>query len=193
MDAVPAPEKDVPLREDIRLLGRVLGDTVREQEGSETYELIERIRQLCVRFRRDDDLQARRELETTLDGLSIEQSLNVVRAFSFFSLLANIAEDQHHIRRSRAHSAAGSAPRKGSLAHAIAAVEAAGHSRGELPGFFEQARAAFSIGRLKSLGCWPRGIAEERFPRNVPPTTRNCAAPCWPCGKPACCDVCGSR
>src|SRR5258706_2431894 len=140
MDAVPAPEKDVPLREDIRLLGRVLGDTVREQEGSETYELIERIRQLCVRFRRDDDLQARRELETTLDGLSIEQSLNVVRAFSFFSLLANIAEDQHHIRRSRAHSAAGSAPRKGSLAHAIAAVEAAGHSRGELPGFFEQAR-----------------------------------------------------
>lgn len=64
----------------------------------------------------------------------------MVRAFSYFSLLANIAEDQHHIRRSRAHVAVGSAPRKGSLAHAIAAVEAAGHPRGELPDFFAQAR-----------------------------------------------------
>jgi phosphoenolpyruvate carboxylase len=140
MGAVPdATDKDLPLREDIRLLGRILGDTVRVQEGAETYELIERVRQLCVRFRRDDDLHARRELETTLDGLSVEESLHVVRAFSYFSLLANIAEDQHHIRRSRAHLAAGSAPRKGSLAHAIAAVEAAGHSRRELPDFFAQA------------------------------------------------------
>src|SRR6267142_128567 len=134
MDAVASlQDKDLLLREDIRLLGRILGDTVRAQEGANTYELIERVRQLCVRFRRDDDLQARSELETTLDALSVEESLHVVRAFSFFSLLANIAEDQHHIRRSRAHAAAGSAPRKGSLAHAIAAVEAAGHSRNELP------------------------------------------------------------
>jgi phosphoenolpyruvate carboxylase len=141
MDAATGPpDKDLPLREDIRLLGRILGDTVRAQEGAKTYELIERVRQLCVRFRRDDDLEARRELETTLDGLSVEESLHVVRAFSFFSLLANIAEDQHHIRRSRAHAAGGSAPRKGSLAHALAAVEAAGHSAGELPDFFAQAR-----------------------------------------------------
>jgi phosphoenolpyruvate carboxylase len=40
----------------------------------------------------------------------------VVRAFSYFSHLANIAEDQHHIRRSRVHRIAGSAPREGSLA-----------------------------------------------------------------------------
>src|SRR6185295_20160227 len=142
MDAVPAPDKDLPLREDIRLLGRILGDTVREQEGTETYELIERVRQLCVRFRRDDDTQARLELNTTLDGLSAEQSLHVIRAFSFFSLLANIAEDQHHIRRSRAHVVAGSAARRGSLAHAIAAVEAAGHSRDDLPQFFAHAQVS---------------------------------------------------
>src|SRR5260221_5572087 len=142
MDAVASlPDKDLLLREDIRLLGRILGDTVRAQEGADTYELIERVRQLCVRFRRDDDLQARCELETTLDGLSADESLHVVRAFSFFSLLANIAEDQHHIRRSRAHTAAGSAPRKGSLAHAIAAVEASGHSRASLTDFFARARA----------------------------------------------------
>ena len=139
---VSGPDKDLPLRKDIRLLGRILGDTVRAQEGEKTYALIESIRQLCVRFRRDDDLKARQELEATLDGLSGEESLHVVRAFSFFSLLANIAEDQHHIRRSRAHAAGGAAPRMGGLAHAIASVEAAGHSRSELPGFFTQARVS---------------------------------------------------
>ncbi|MFN4062953.1 phosphoenolpyruvate carboxylase [Azoarcus communis] len=115
-------DKDAPLREDIRLLGRLLGDTVRDQQGEASFELIERIRQTSVRFRRDDDLAARRELEGTLDALSREQTIQVVRAFSYFSHLANIAEDQHHIRRSRAHLLAGSAPREGSLSHAIAHV-----------------------------------------------------------------------
>ncbi len=112
-------DKDAPLREDIRLLGRLLGDTVRDQQGAAAFELIERIRQNSVRFHRDDDSAARRELEELLDALSRDQTIQVVRAFSYFSHLANIAEDQHHIRRSRAHLIAGSAPREGSLAHAI--------------------------------------------------------------------------
>ena len=112
-------DKDAPLRDDIRLLGRLLGDTVRDQQGEAAFGLIERIRQNSVRFRRDDDIAARRELEDILDALSREQTIQVVRAFSYFSHLANIAEDQHHIRRSRAHLIAGSAPREGSLAHAL--------------------------------------------------------------------------
>ena len=143
MDTVSAqPDKELPLREDIRLLGRILGDTVRDQEGDAVFERIERVRQLCVRFRRDDDHEARVELERTLDGLSVQESMHVVRAFSFFSLLANIAEDQHHIRRSRAHAIAGSSARAGSLEHAIGAIETAGHSRQELPAFFERARVS---------------------------------------------------
>ena len=59
------------------------------------FERIEHIRQSSIRFRRDDDLEARRELEATLDALSRDQTLHVVRAFSYFSHLANIAEDQH--------------------------------------------------------------------------------------------------
>jgi len=106
-------DKDAPLREDIRLLGRLLGDTVRDQQGEAVFGLIERIRQNSVRFRRDDDIAARRELEEILDALSREQTIQVVRAFSYFSHLANIAEDQHHIRRSRAHLIAGSAAREG--------------------------------------------------------------------------------
>ncbi len=90
-----------PLREDIRLLGRVLGDTVREQHGEATYELIDQIRRHSVRFRRADDPAAREALETTLESLSRDQMLQVIRSFSFFSLLANIAEDQHQIRLQR--------------------------------------------------------------------------------------------
>src|SRR5574337_619132 len=54
-------DKDLPLREDIRLLGRLLGDTVRDQLGEASFALVERIRQHSVRFRRDEDLAARRE------------------------------------------------------------------------------------------------------------------------------------
>ncbi|MDY0048343.1 MAG: phosphoenolpyruvate carboxylase, partial [Thauera propionica] len=81
-------DKDAPLREDIRLLGRLLGDTVRDQQGAAAFELIERIRQNSVRFRRDDDIVARRELEDMLDALSRDQTIQVVRAFSYFSHLA---------------------------------------------------------------------------------------------------------
>ncbi len=121
-------DKDAPLREDIRLLGRLLGDTVRDQQGAAAFELIERIRQNSVRFRRDDDSGARRELEDILDALSREQTIQVVRAFSYFSHLANIAEDQHHIRRSRAHLIARSAAREGSLAHAVDTVIGSGRA-----------------------------------------------------------------
>ena len=95
--------KDVPLREDIRLLGRILGDTLREQEGDETFELIENVRRAAVRFRKTQDERDRIHLEQVLDALSPHDTLSVVRAFSYFSQLSNIAEDLHHNRRRRAH------------------------------------------------------------------------------------------
>src|SRR5580704_17971665 len=103
--AVPAdpPDKDLPLRDDIRLLGRLLGDTVRQQKGKAIFAVIEYIRQTCIRFRRDEDDAARRELEAMLNGLSREDAIQLIRAFGFFSHLANIAEDLHHIRRTRTH------------------------------------------------------------------------------------------
>ncbi len=132
-------DKDLPLRDDIRLLGRILGDTVRAQEGEAVFDLIERIRQNSIRYRRDEDHSARRELEATLDSLSREQSLQVVRAFSYFSHLANIAEDQHHIRRTRAHQAAGSGAREGSMAYALDRAAAAGIGFVRLQQFFRDA------------------------------------------------------
>ena len=101
-----ALEADARLRDDIRLLGRILGDTVRDQEGAEIFDLVERIRQTSIRFHRDEDRLARRELEQILDGMSIADTVRIVRAFSYFSHLANIAEDHNNIRQMRARSAA---------------------------------------------------------------------------------------
>ncbi|TAL54456.1 phosphoenolpyruvate carboxylase [Pandoraea sp.] len=113
-------DKDAPLKEDIRLLGRLLGDVLREQQGDAIFELVERIRQKAVRFHREDDRAAAEALDAILNGLTPEQTMAVVRAFSYFSHLANIAEDRHHNRRRRVHALAGSRPQAGSLAHALA-------------------------------------------------------------------------
>jgi phosphoenolpyruvate carboxylase len=132
-------DKDRPLAEDIRLLGRMLGDTLRDQEGDAVFELVERIRTLSIRLHRDDDQAARGELASLLDGLTGDQANQVVRAFSYFSHLANIAEDQHHIRRSRAHAIAGSKPREGTFAHALARALELGIDAARLGEFFRTA------------------------------------------------------
>src|ERR1700749_2894583 len=106
-DDAQALEEAVRLRNDIRLLGRILGDTVRDQEGADVFDLVERIRQTSIRFHRDDDRAARGELELILDRMSISQTVRIVRAFSYFSHLANIAEDQNNIRQMRARISSG--------------------------------------------------------------------------------------
>jgi len=128
-------EKDLPLREDIRLLGRILGDTVREQEGEDVFAIVEFIRQTSTRFHREQDSSVGGALEAMLNQLSPRQTVKIVRAFSYFSHLANIAEDQHHIRRTRAHAMAGSAPRAGSMAFALAQAKKAGLTARHLADF----------------------------------------------------------
>ncbi|HEX4303191.1 MAG TPA: phosphoenolpyruvate carboxylase, partial [Rhizomicrobium sp.] len=134
-----ALEEDVRLRNDIRLLGRILGDTVRDQEGADVFDLVERIRQTSIRFHRGDDKAARGELELILDSMSISQTLRIVRAFSYFSHLANIAEDQNNIRRMRQSSKAGEAPRPGTLARTLLHARTAGLGAAKLRKFFASA------------------------------------------------------
>ncbi|MBI4206342.1 MAG: phosphoenolpyruvate carboxylase [Betaproteobacteria bacterium] len=135
-------EKDAPLREDIRLLGRLLGDTLQEQEGEERFRLIENIRQTAVRFRRDRDDAAKQELEAILGALDHDTAISVVRAFSFFSQLANIAEDLHHNRRRHAHQIAGSPPQEGNVALALERLRHAGVAHSRLKAFFDCALIA---------------------------------------------------
>ena len=116
--ASDAAEKNRPLVEDIRLLGRILGDVIREQEGKEAFELIERVRKLSVAYRLKSDAQAGRALDRLLKNLSGDQTVSVIRAFSYFSHLANIAEDRHHVRRREHHEGQGH-QQEGSLATAF--------------------------------------------------------------------------
>ena len=129
--APAVPDKDQPLVDDIRLLGRILGDVIREQEGKPAFELIEQIRQLSVAFRRHDDRQADRELKKLLKKLSGEQTVSVIRAFTYFSHLANLAEDQHHIRRRAFHERAGQL-QQGSLALTLQRLKQAGIPRARI-------------------------------------------------------------
>ena len=107
-------EATEPMREDIRLLGAILGDTVREQNGEEVFDLVERARVESFRVRRSEI--DRTELARMFDGIDIHQAIPVIRAFSHFALLANVAEDIHRERRRAVHVAAGEPPQDSSLA-----------------------------------------------------------------------------
>jgi phosphoenolpyruvate carboxylase len=143
MNLLPIPSnissKDLPLREDIRLLGRILGDTLREQEGNETFELVENVRRSSVLFRKKQDVADRIQLEHLLDNLTPADTLSVVRAFSYFSQLSNLAEDLHHNRRRRAHMKSGSKPQEGSIQLALERLLAKKVSAETLQKFFDTA------------------------------------------------------
>ena len=140
---MPTTDKDFPLRDDIRLLGRLLGDIVREQEGDDVFALVERIRQSSVLLSqntdRDLDSAMRAEFEAFLVDLPRNSMISVVRAFSYFLHLANIAEDQHHIRRRRAHEIKGSTPREGSMLHALDRLSDAAVPVAQIRNFFDVA------------------------------------------------------
>jgi len=136
---IAALEADTRLREEIRLLGRILGDTVRDQEGADVFDLVERIRQTSIRFHRDEDKLARRELELILDSMSTAETVRIVRAYSYFSHLANIAEDQNNIRQMRAQNSSGVLPRGDMLTRTLAHAREAGISATQLRAFFSTA------------------------------------------------------
>lgn len=122
---LPIDVREEPLLEDIRLLGKILGDIIREQEGKAVYGLVEQIRKLSVSFHRDANQKANQELTKLLKGLSGESAMKVLRAFTYFSHLANLAEDRHHIRRRIAHEREGSF-RDGSIPAAMKKLRGAG-------------------------------------------------------------------
>ena len=123
--------KDAALGDDIRLLGRMLGDVVREQAGDAVFALVEDVRRRAVAARRD----GRSPLDTldeALPGRSIDDQLHLIRAFGWLSVLANTAEDVHHERRRRFHRRSGSRPQVGSIAAAVEHLRGGGTDTEEL-------------------------------------------------------------
>ena len=113
-------QMDRSLREDIRMLGRILGDTVRDQEGQSVFAVIEHIRRTSIQFHRTEDEAAQRDLFETLNGLTQRNAKQVIRAYTYFLHLANIAEDHNQISRWRAEALAGS-PQAEGIARRLAA------------------------------------------------------------------------
>lgn len=107
--ARPAPSRPTPLRGDVRFLGALLGDTVREQSGERIFDLVETARRTAFAVRRSQ--ADRDEVAALFTDVGTGDVIPVIRAFSLFALLANVAEDLHQERRRRIHTAAGEPPR----------------------------------------------------------------------------------
>ncbi|WP_169543991.1 phosphoenolpyruvate carboxylase [Sneathiella aquimaris] len=135
-------DKDTPLVENIRLLGRLLGNTIKEQEGDDVFNTVELIRQTSIEYLRYEKPETRKELEALLESLSPELAVQILRAYSYFSHLANIAEDQHHVRRIRYHEIARSPARFSSTEKAIERVEEAGYEIDDIVKFYDKALIA---------------------------------------------------
>jgi len=117
--------KDLPLRRDVRSLGKLLGTVILEQEGEKTYAAEEELRRLAIRHRELHDagsdtenpeaaalLQRSGEI---IGSMTVAEARRIVKAFATFFELTNLAETNHRKRRSRAHRVAGAADKPGSL------------------------------------------------------------------------------
>ena len=156
------------LREETRYLGRVLGQVLRDQTGIDGYDRVERIRQEAVRFRRAGGAEAqavRTGLEAQLNALARDHTLDVVRAFSYFLHLLNVAEDRQTNRLALERERKNAASEPGSFAFALASIRAGGVDEAELERWFARALVVpvltahpTEVQRQSILDC-ERGIA----------------------------------
>ena len=134
--------KDEPLKADIRLLGRILGDTITQQEGADVFDRVEHLRQLSMSFHKEVDGAARETLIRLCNDMPAVDATRVIRAFGQFSHLANIAEDAHHIRRNRVHEISGARPRDGTIKSALEALAKVGVAPSTLNALLQKAHIA---------------------------------------------------
>lgn len=124
------------LKENIRHLGRLLGEVIRDKEGDATFTAIESIRQAAVRYHREGDAASADTLDRLLKSLDPDQSIAVARAFSYFKHLVNIAEDlASHAQISRQQDVA----EPGLLPWSLDSFEKEGQSLAEIEAFFKNA------------------------------------------------------
>jgi len=126
----PIRHVDLQLRRDVRLLGRLLGEVLIEQEGQSLFDLEERVRRLSIERRRGPK-SGRRAAATQLAALLREMPLGqaepVLRAFSTYFRLVNLAEQNHRIRRTRERAnRGGQEPQRGSLEAVMQSLRQAG-------------------------------------------------------------------
>ena len=133
------PPSDEPLRQDVHLLGNLVGDVIREQGGDALFECVESARHASIR-RREGMHGADDELRDLLGDLDAETAEEVVRAFSTYFQVVNLAERVHRIRRGRDRLRTEDVPRQGSLADTVSQLQALGVDRPQVLSLFANSR-----------------------------------------------------
>lgn len=87
------------LRDDIRMLGHILGNTIKTFEGEEIFQHVETLRTLFKRIHREGDNSVRGEIDELIDKLDLPSSTRVIKAFLTYFDIINIAEQNHRLRR----------------------------------------------------------------------------------------------
>ncbi|MDH3612919.1 MAG: phosphoenolpyruvate carboxylase [Gammaproteobacteria bacterium] len=93
-------DKDQALRDDVRTLGAMVGDLIREQGGEDLFEFVENARRRSIR-RREENERPGEELAALVENLDPDLALQVIRSFSTYFQMVNTAEKVHRIRRRR--------------------------------------------------------------------------------------------
>ena len=193
LNTIEVPEKDLPLRDDIRLLGRILGDTVREQQGEAVFAVVERIRQTSIRFHRERGrcgaARARSHAEQPVarPGHSRDPRLQLLLALG-----------QHCRGPASYPSHPGACPRRFGTArghHGLRAraCPAGGHLSQPARGLFRHCPSRAGAYRPSNRGAaqehdrprdgggrsfWPNAIASRSHPRRQRSARRRCVVPC---------------
>lgn len=92
-------ERSKPLRDDVRLLGNILGDTIIRFDGQEVFSCVEKFRSLFKRIHDSDDAAAKNELQKLISAIDPDTATKVIKAFLTYFDLTNIAEQNHRRRR----------------------------------------------------------------------------------------------
>lgn len=117
--------QDQALREDVSLLGRLVGEMLSDQLGASFFQLLEQVRR-CAILRREGEPARLAELSALLGDLPVERASDLVRAFSTYFQLVNLAEQVHRIRRRREHQLVDAGPQPGGVLDCLTRLREAG-------------------------------------------------------------------
>jgi len=119
LKSLEVTEKDEPLKKDIRELGIILGNVLKEQEGVEVFHIEEKLRALTKELRTNYTDNIYKRIISLIEKLDIKKTYKVVRAFSTYFILVNAADEVHRIRMYRSQISMNESAPKGSVDEAL--------------------------------------------------------------------------
>jgi len=129
-------DKDHALRDDVRKLGAMVGDLIREQDGEELFEIVENARLRAIR-RREDNEKTGEELAKLVHNLDPDLALTLIRSFSTYFQMVNTAEKVHRIRRRREYLRDAEVDQPGGLEDTLLKLKASGMEVDGLEALFD--------------------------------------------------------